>query len=66
MATQLGQVGWLPAPGRYEVCRREGCQEPAVVETLGLCEAHLLTYRAEVAPLLAEAEAKRRPRARAK
>jgi hypothetical protein len=66
MATKLGQVAWLPAPGRYEVCRRESCREPAVVETLALCEAHMLAYKAEVAHVLGEAEAKRRPRARGK
>ena len=64
MGLKLGQVNWLPVPGRHEVCRRPGCREPAVVETLALCEAHLAAYRVEVAPVLAEAEGKRQARPR--
>ena len=56
---------WRPCRGRQEVCRRPGCREPAVVETLALCEAHLATYRVELAPVLAEAEGKRQARTRA-
>lgn len=59
----MGQVNWLPTPGRPEVCRRKGCREPAVVETLGLCEDHLLAYKAELAPVLAEVERKHPARA---
>ena len=63
----MGDVTWLAAPGRPVVCRREGCREPAVVETLALCEAHLIAYKAEVAHVLADMEqanGKRHARAR--
>lgn len=50
--------GWQPCRGRPEVCRRPGCSAPAVVEMLGLCEAHLLEYRAEQAGVLALAKPK--------
>lgn len=52
-------VSWLPVPGRPEVCRRPGCREPAVTETLQLCEEHLAAYRVEVAHVLAEQDARR-------
>ena len=48
-----------PAIVRPVVCRRQGCVQPAVLETLGLCEGHLAEYKLEHAGLLAEREAKR-------
>ena len=59
-------AAWRPCTGRYEVCRRQGCSAPAVVETLGLCEGHLLEYRSGQAALLAEVEARSQARARAR
>ena len=50
---------WQACQGRYEICRRQGCLRPAVLETLGLCEDHLAEYKAEHGGLLAERETKR-------
>ena len=58
MGKGLSYAAWRPCTGRYEVCRRQGCSEPAVVETLGLCEACLAEYKAGQAALLAEVEAR--------
>ena len=50
---------WRPCRDRFEVCRRPGCLQPAVVEVLGLCEGCLSAYRSEHSLVLAEREAKR-------
>ena len=48
-----------PAIVRPVVCRRQGCLQPAVLETLRLCEGHLAEYKLEHGPLLSEIGAKR-------
>lgn len=58
MGTIAGEA-WRPCPGRAVVCRRPGCSAPATTEVLALCEDHLLAYKAELAPLLGEVEARR-------
>ena len=64
MGWKLGQVNWLPAPGRPVVCRRSGCGEAATDEVVQLCEPHLAAYKAELARVLAEQDAKRQTRPR--
>jgi len=44
----INSVEWIPALGRPELCRRGGCQEPAVNDTLRLCAGHARAYVAEL------------------
>ena len=40
--------GWLPYPNRPDICRREGCFEPATDHVIRLCAGHLVEYQIEV------------------
>jgi len=40
--------GWLPYPNRPDICRREGCLEPATDHVIRLCAGHLVDYQIEV------------------
>ena len=44
---------YLPCPGRIVTCRREGCRESALDETICLCPVHLAEYEHECGRVLA-------------
>ena len=44
---------YLPCPGRIVTCRRRGCREPALDDTVRLCERHMAEYSAEATRTLA-------------
>ena len=40
--------GWLPGLNRPDICRREGCLEPATDHVIRLCAGHHVEYQIEV------------------
>ena len=44
---------YLRCPGRAVTCRRGGCREPALDDTVRLCEQHMAEYSTEATRTLA-------------